>query len=440
MVGNFIKTSVKCLTVCAWMLQSSGVWAQESEYTPLSGDFDFLAVRNIKISTIEVLDHGTMVFWDGDGLHTGTEQLRINLFNCKDIPKNIALPDDPKFICKIKDMDGNLVTEKESSVESTFNRLRFVRNLNTNFDSRQLVKRGGKYVISAEITPDLFYYETEILLPDDPCIHVFDKESTVDTLLCPQIFLSGGYPYNPSDFSGAKHLHWQIAATDAPDAVIEEKDETFELKSESADLAPVGSVRLDVANLRPGKYIYTITSDFAPANYSFTATVEDVLDPEITLDKESYTAGESKEAIIKVDMNYGYPYVGAGSSSDKPTVTVNAVLLDEETSVSYSDEAWVDSHMHCMAEVKVPLEKVTAEAVSENKGEFPLHLSILFNDTTKYETTLPLHFERGSSGIHGINADNSDKSKVRYFNILGVEVDESYRGLVISSDGKKIIR
>lgn len=439
MVGNFIKTAVKCLTVCAWMLQSSGVWAQESEYTPLSGDFDFLAVRNIKISTIEVLDHGTMVFWDGDGLHTGTEQLRINLFNCKDIPKNIALPDDPKFICKIKDMDGNLVTEKESSVESTFNRLRFVKNLNTNFDSRQLVKRGGKYVISAEITPDLFYYETEILLPDDPCIHVFDKESTVDTLLCPQIFLSGGYPYNPSDFSGAKHLHWQIAATDAPDAVIEEKDETFE-QSESADLAPVGSVRLDVANLRPGKYIYTITSDFAPANYSFTATVEDVLDPEITLDKESYTAGESKEAIIKVDMNYGYPYVGAGSSSDKPTVTVNAVLLDEETSVSYSDEAWADSHMHCMAEVKVPLEKVTAEAVSENKGEFPLHLSILFNDTTKYETTLPLHFERGSSGIHGINADNSDKSKVRYFNILGVEVDESYRGLVIISDGKKIIR
>lgn len=104
MVGNFIKIAVRCLTVCACMLQASGLRAQDAEYTLLSGDFDFLAVRNIKLSTIEVLDHGTMIFWDGDGLHTSTELLRINLFNCKDIPKNIALPDDPKFICKIKDM------------------------------------------------------------------------------------------------------------------------------------------------------------------------------------------------------------------------------------------------------------------------------------------------------------------------------------------------
>lgn len=422
------------------MLQASGLRAQDAEYTLLSGDFDFLAVRNIKLSTIEVLDHGTMIFWDGDGLHTGTELLRINLFNCKAIPKNIELPDDPKFICKIKDMAGNLVTEKESSVESTFNRLRFVRNLNTNFDSRQLVKRGGKYVISAEITPGLFYYETEIILHDDPCIHIFDKESTVDTLLCPQIFLSGGYPYNPADFSGEKHLHWKIALANAPDAVIEETDETFELKSESVDLAPVDSIRLHVANLRPGKYLYTITSDFAPANYSFTATVDDVLDPEITMDRETYTIGESKEAIIKVDMSYGYPYMGSSSSSSKPTVTVSANLLGEETSVSYSDESWADSDMHCIAEVKVPLEKVTTEAVTENKGELPLHLSILFNGATKYETVLSLYFESGSSGIHNVNTDNSDKSKVRYFNILGMEVDEFYHGFVITSDGKKIIR
>lgn len=440
MVGNFIKTAVKCLTVCACMLQATNLRAQDPDYTPLSGDFDFLAVRNIRLSTIEVLDHGTMTFWEGDGLHTGTVQLRINLFNCKPIPKNIALPDDPKFICKIKDMDGNLVADSESSLESTFNKLRFVRNLNTDIDARQLVKRGGKYVISTEITPGLFYYETEMILPDEPCIHVFDRESKVDTLICPEIFLSGGYPYNPADFSGEKHLHWKIAPADAPDAVIEEKDETFELKSESADLALVDSIRLHVANLRPGKYLYTITSDFAPANYSFTATVDDVLDPEITMDRETYTVGESKEAIIKVDMSYGYPYMGSSSSSSKPTVTVSANLLGEETSVSYSDETWADSDMHYIAEVKVPLEKVTAEAVTENNGELPLHLSVLFNGTTKYETALSLHFESGSSGIHNVNADNSDKSKVRYFNILGVEVDEFYRGFVITSDGKKIIR
>ena len=261
----------------------------------------------------------------------------------------------------------------------------------------------------------------------------------VDTSLGPQIFLSGGYPYNPTDFTGTKHLHWQIAPSDAPDAVIKEKDETFELKSESADLAPVDSLRLEVENLRPGTYLYTLTSDFAPANHSFTFEVYDILAPDITFDKEVYTVGESRDVIVKVDMSYGYPYVGTGSSSGEPTVTVCAELFGEETSVSYSDEVWADSDMHCIAEVKVPLDKVTAEAVKENKGELPLNLPILFNGTTKYIAAIPLSFDTDSSGIHGINAVNSDKSKVRYFNILGVEVDESYQGLVITSDGHKLI-
>lgn len=219
-----------------------------------------------------------------------------------------------------------------------------------------------------------------------------------------------------------------------------EKRETFELKSETSTLAADATLNLTVEDIEPGEYLYTLTSDFAPANYSFKAYVYDVLMPEISIDKSVYTVGESREAIVKVEMDYGYPYVGAATSSDKPTVTVNAELLNEVTSVSYSDEAWADSDMHCIAEIKIPLEKVTEETVTENKGEIPLNLSILFNDAIKYETTISLPFVGGSSGIHDIDADNSGKSHARYFNIFGVEVDESYRGLVITSDGKKIVR
>lgn len=439
MTAKIIKAAAKCLMVYACMLQAPGSWAQEADYTPLSGDFDFLAVRITELSTTHVLDHGNMIECDGDGLHAGIQRLCLNLFNCKPIQKNITLPDDPKSICKIKDMDGNVVANDENFLDATFKKMRSSRKLNTYVKSNLLVKRGGKYIISSEITPGLYYSETEITLPDEPCIHVFDKASKVDTLLGPKIFLSGGYPYDPADFTGAKHLHWQIAAADAPDAVIDEKDEIFELKSESADLAPVDSMRLDVGKLRPGIYLYTLKSDFAPANHSFTFKVYDVLAPDITFDKEVYTVGESREAIVKVDMSYGYPYVGAGSSSGEPTVTVCADLLGEETSVSYSDEAWADSDMHCIAVAKVPLDKVTTVAIKENKGELPLHLSILFNGTTQYETALSVHFDSDSSGIHGINADNFDKSEIRYFNILGVEVDESYRGFVITSDGHKLI-
>lgn len=81
----------------------------------------------------------------------------------------------------------------------------------------------------------------------------------------------------------------------------------------------------------------------------------DVLNPEISLDSDVYTVGESKEATVKLDMSYGYPYVGAWASSGEPTVTVNADLLGEQTNAEYSDAVWADSDMHCNAEVKVPL-------------------------------------------------------------------------------------
>lgn len=434
MTTNFIKIAV-ALTC---MLQAINIQAQDADYIPLSGDFDFIAVKDISLHTTQVFEYGQMKNWEGEGLHSGVESFGLTLFKCKDTPENIELPDNPTFICEIKDMEGNIVNRQERDLTSFFNSLKFVKKYN--ISKGMSVIRGGKYTLTARITPELFSYETEMILVDEPNMQVSDNITTVDTLLGPKILLLGGYPYNPADLTGAKHLHWQIAPNDAPDAVIEENDEIFELKSESTDLAPVDSIRLNVENLRPGIYLYSLTSDFAPANYSFTFNVYDVLAPDITFDKEVYTVGESKEAIVKLDMSYGYPYVGAGSSSCEPTVTVCADLLGEETSVSYSDEAWADSDMHCMAEIKIPLEKVTVEAVKENKGELPLSLSILFNGTTQYDTVLPLHFDSGSSGIHGINADNSDKPKVRYFNILGVEVDESYRGLVITSDGKKIIR
>lgn len=96
--------------------------------------------------------------------------------------------------------------------------------------------------------------------------------------------------------------------------------------TELPDLAATDSLMLTAGNLPPGNYLYTLTS-------------------------ESFTVGENKEAIVKVDMNYGFPYVGADSPSGKPTVTVCAELSGEQTSVLYSDEAWAYSDMHRLAEI-----------------------------------------------------------------------------------------
>ncbi len=65
---------------------------------------------------------------------------------------------------------------------------------------------------------------------------------------------------------------------------------------------------------------------------------------------------------------------------------------------------------------------------------------IFFNDERQYESIVINPFAYDIACIDAINVDNSDNAKIKYFNIFGVEVDESYRGIVISSDGHKTIR
>lgn len=438
---DLYKRTLRYLLASAGMLYSATLSAQNEEYTPLAEPYDFLAVKNIKIETTHIFDeNGMPVVWTGEDLRAGMPEVSLLLFNCKDIQKNVAVPDNPSFICEIRDMEGNIKVRSEKDLTNTFKKLKFTSSLSSVLEGGGAVPRGGEYWLTAKISPGLFSYETLMTLLDDPGIQVVDRTSTGKTYLCPEVTFTSGYPYDPAEYSGEKHLHWQIAPVNSPAELIVEKDEVFELKSEIPTLAAVDTLYLPVENLVPGEYLYTLTSDYAPANYSFIAKVNDVLIPEITIDKNIYTVGESKEVVIKVDMNYSYPYVGVSPSSDKPTVTVSAELLDEQTSVSYSDEAWADSDMHCTAELKVPLEKVTEETVAEYKGEVPLNISIKFNDATKYNTTLTLRFESNSSGIRDMEADRPDNRKIKYYNIFGVEVDDSYQGFVISSDGRKIIR
>lgn len=440
MKTNYLKKTVKYLLVFAGMFPSSCLWAQNEEFTPLSEPFDFLAVKDIKLETSHVYDKGKIQHWTGEGLHAGIQSFHLTVFNCSEIQKDVTTPDNPSFIFEIKDMEGNIVASQEESLTSMFNMLKFVKSFSKTFGAGETVLRGGKYKLAARIFPDLYSYEREFVLVDEPCMQIFDNTTMADSLLSPKVILTSGYPYDSADFSGEKYLQWQIASANSPTTVIAEKRETFELKSETPTLAADATLNLTVEDIEPGEYLYTLTSDFAPANYSFKAYVYDVLMPEISIDKSVYTVGESREAIVKVEMDYGYPYVGAATSSDKPTVTVNAELLNEATSVSYSDEAWADSDMHCIAEIKIPLEKVNEEVVEEYKGEIPLNISIEFNGVTRFETTLILPFENKTTGIDYMKAEKTDGHEIKYYNIFGVEVDESYRGLVISSDGRKIIR
>lgn len=435
-----IKRVAQFLPILAIALWSAPIKAQDGDYIPLAEPYDFLAIKNIKTSTRNILDiTGQPVYWTGEGYHTGIQNIEMALFNYKEIPENVVLPESPSFIYEIKDLEGNIVANAEIDLTYTFTRLEFSDKFAQGLISSVPVLRGGEYVSSARISPELFLYEKQVTLADEPGIRVLNVGADVNSTLNPEMTLTSGYPYEPAEFAGERHLHWQVASLDSPTEIIFEKDEVFELKSDTPNIAAFDTMFLPVEGLNPGEYLYTITSDdFVGANNSFKAFVYDVLLPVITLDKSIYTVGESEEAIIKAEMNYSYPYVGESSSSDKPTVTIIAELLNDATDVSYSDEAWANSDMHCLAELKVPLEKVTNEVVDEYEGEVPLKITVKFNDSTKYNTTLLLPFEKDLSGVDDILTDGSNKEIGRY-NLQGIRVPADTKGFVIIyySDGSR---
>lgn len=441
MKTKFFKTLVRYIVVIMVMLWPSNLLAQEEQYVPLNGAFDFLAVKDLSLKTTQVYKYGEVEEWNGEGFHAGIQHLHFTLFNCKEIPQGIEVPKKVFLTCSVKDMDGNVVASTESDMTKDFNKLKFLKKLTAYANVFTGVIRGGKYVFCAEMSDGLFSYQTDLELPDEPSIQIFDKTTTVDNPLRPEIFITSGYPYIPADYSGKKHLHWQIASVDSPEEVIARNDETFELRSNTTILAAVDTLYLEVKDLVPGEYQYTITSDYAPANYSFVAKVYDVLKPVISFGKTSYVVGQSEEAEIKVEMSYRYPYVGMpASSSGKPTVEVIVTLMGQATSVSYSDETWASSDMHCNAELKVPLGNVTEEIVKANEGKVPLKIQIKFNGNSEFEETVSMPFDYVSSGITNINTDNSGQCAIKYFNIFGVEVNDDYHGIVITSDGRKFIR
>ena len=436
---NIKNLITKGLLALAALLSAENAAAQQDDYTPLPAPYEFLGVKDFSFSTQMVLGDEGYEYWNG-GLHTGLQLVQLTVFNHSEINKNAPQLENPRLICDFFDANGRLTNHVTTSMVSSFNKFKFSKRISTMTTSNFTMLRGGEYDMKVEIAPGLYARQEKIVLADEPCMHQLTPDCVVDSIVSPKLYISSGYPYNYADFAGQKNLHWTVALDNAPENVLMEGDATFELKSDLPTLAAVDSVVLNSTIADPGKYRYTVTSGFAPANAVYTFKILDVLHPEVTLDKTVYTAGESKEAIVTVNMSYGYPYVGKVEPPAKPTVQVCAEFMGQETSVEYSDEAWADSDMHCTAQLKIALDKVTDAVVKEYEGKVPLNLTIRFNGSDRMESSEIIPFGAPASVETIIGDADGDKRPAKYFNALGVEVDDSYRGFIITSDGRKILR
>lgn len=412
--------------------------AQESiDETPLSGSLDFLAVKDFSIKTDLAFQGDDLVEWTGEGYHAGILKCRFTLYNYKEILRNAQIPEVVESIFTIKNADGVVVGSSNTDLSSSLRLMKFSKKYNTICSGMFRIIRGGEYTLSAQITPGLYSTDHLIVVKDDERVKIDKTRAKVRNFLAPELTFTSGYPYDPAAFTGEKSLSWEVISARNPANVIDRGSETFTMTSNSLKMAAEAMVALPVEGLDPGKYIFSVSSDYTPACRTFEAHVDDILKADVTLDQSQYTFGKDSEAKVSIDMQYGYPYVSPGDN-DAPTIRVTTKFLDMERSKDFSDKDWENAPLNYVAEVAVPFDEITRDFLEDNNGEVPLTIIVSFNKEKQYETTVPVTFS-GFADIGNITPEAPVK-QIKLFNILGIEVDNSFHGIVITSDGRKLIK
>ena len=366
--------------------------AQKDAGTSLPGSLDFLNVTDVRLFTSYVIEDGYPVAWGGDGFHAGIQAFSFILSNCKEIPREFDMPTDPSSFLTITDLEGRMVASDQRDETPTFRKLKYTSSFKTSPSFSLGVTRGGEYLLRGGIDPDLYVYEQKVVLNDEPAARVTGTNVRITDGLNPLVTVTSGYPYDPDAVSGEHTLHWSLASTADPSAIIADNTESFELKSDIRTLAAIAELQLKVPDITPGEYIFTLTSDYGPANRTFIAKVNDT-----------------------------------------------ATLLSRSASEQFSDPAWVDSEMQLSKDIRIPFDDVTVETLREYDGRLPLDVSVYFNGQTQYSQTFDLLFRYDSTGIPGITTDSTDRP-IKLYDINGIEVDAGYHGLVITSDATRLLR
>lgn len=442
MKKEIITKVLKCMiTAVTALFAAPVVNAEGAGPFIFPGELDFLAIKDVEFITDLAFSDEGPVYWKGEGFHTGIQKVSYTIYNCKDIPKQFTLPQNTTMHFSIVNGYGEETASIDKDITADLNKIKFSKGNFKQQGALSLAEAGGGfYTFKVSISPDLFSYQFDVLLKDEAGARVSNTRTTVDSELAPIVKITSGFPYYPESVSGEKTLQWTIARADDPTNIIEEHNGTFELDASRSLLAADTTIDLPVENLTPGEYVYTLTSDYAPACLTFKAYVDDIFKADISLDKPSYCAGVDNEAKLTIGMSYGYPYILPDPDTNVPTITVATELLEDVTTKDFSDAAWENSDMNYAATIVVPLEKVTQKIVDEYKGDVPMDVAISFNGTTQYKDTVVIPFKYDTSWIESVAIDNKANRQEKYYNIFGVEVDKSYRGFVITSSGQKIIR
>lgn len=429
---------IRSISIFAFLIASAvSIDAETSTAIPLPAPLDFIGVDTPTVKTeFAYTAADTLAYWMEPGYHIGLQSTSLTWYNLKDIPEDFEVPESPYFFVNFVDAYSNPAASSKIDLTFDFEKLLFVDSFISNPSVKCSILRGGEYTVEMGMAPNMFSHEEHITVKDEACVRVAgtrfkDNEDKTTTL-----FITSGYPYNPESVMGIHELSWVLTPENDPTYVIADGESPFSLENDHALMAAMDSVECDFWAVEPGKYHCIVTSDFTPANRTFDLEILDVLQAEINKDKDHYMIGSDSEANLQIAMAYGYPYISANEETGKPTINVIAQLLDEEYTFDFSNEEWGNSAMDFIAEIKVPLKGVTYDIAKENDWRVPLTIKVIFNGGIQAEIPVEIPIENTSS-IESIGPEPTVAPI--YFNVLGQPVDGFCKGVVVSSDGRKLL-
>ena len=410
--------------------------AEDSSFSILPAPLDFLAVKDFIIITEKAFIGNDQISWDGPSFHTGIQMGRLTCCNIKDVPDDAEAPKSPSLYIRFTDAYGNLASSHEYDLYKAFNKMGFSETLKFTEDVECAVSRGGLYTVEFGMTPELFKHEQQIIIEDEACARVYGTYFKKGEQAITALDITSGYPFEPSSLKGQRSLDWALTSAESPTLVLAGGSETFSLESDRPLIASAATVALELGSLEPGRYLCMVSSDFSPASHAFNVEVDDVLQAEVFMDKEQYLIGKDGAVDMRIAMKYGYPYISTNPDTGKPTIIVKAVLCGQEYIFDFSNEEWKDSEVNYTARISVPLTDVTYGIACEYDWNLPLDIKVIFNGATQMEKSVGIPIA-DSSGIESINADS--RTLPKHYNLFGQRVNNSYRGITITSDGSKIL-
>lgn len=326
---------LKSIATLSFLLQGTLLWGQtelpENSFRLTSDKYKGLTLL-VRNQTTSVWDNfGRLMPWDNNSkLKAGTLNMTILMMTDH---INFEPPTDAMIYNSLSTYYGQVVKEDNDNQKKTFELLEDGYYT----DMQQVHKTmstplylGGCYRFKQGINKDGLLYDALVDVTDEPSIRQYgDTELKTGKELNMAVYFNTGYPYVASIMKGDEKGELSIYKAnedDTPgDLVKQEKKDIRMTDLDKDKIAHRDSITLN-AKLPVGKYFGVLKHNWAALGDDnerhYVITVNDTLRVKHEFDKPAYDHTVDKQAVLRLSLDRGYPFIGKGASDTISTVRV----------------------------------------------------------------------------------------------------------------------